>query len=155
MAARRRVTTARVGDAMKRRPVTIGPDAPVARAADLMRRRRIRHLPVVDDQQRLRGIITDRDVQHAALLPALAGHVSWDPRRVKAPRVRDVMTWSAVTVPPDAPLVQAGLLMFERRIGSLPVVDGDRLVGIVTTRDLLEAMRERQILPRDLAGFLW
>ena len=45
--------------------------------------------------------------------------------------------------------------MFERRIGSLPVVDGDRLVGIVTTRDLLEAMRERQILPRDLAGFLW
>lgn len=149
------MATATVGDVMKRRPATVAPDAPVAEAAELMRRRRIRHLPVVDERRRLRGIITDRDVQHAALLPALAGHMLWDPRRIKSPRVRDVMTWSTVTVPPDAPIVHAGLLMFERRIGSLPVIDGDRLVGIVTARDVLDAMRERRVLPRDLAGYLW
>ena len=110
MTPRERIATARVADVMKRRAVTIGLDVPVANAADLMRGRRIRHLPVVDDQQRLRGIITDRDVQHAALLPALAAHASWDPRRIKSPRVRDVMTWSAVTAAPDTPLVHAGLV---------------------------------------------
>jgi acetoin utilization protein AcuB len=50
------------------------------------------------------------------------------------------MTWSAVTVSPDATLAQAGLLMFERRIGSLVVVANDRLVGILTGRDLLRAL---------------
>jgi acetoin utilization protein AcuB len=51
-----------------------------------------------------------------------------------------VITWSAVTVSPDASLPQAGLLMFERRIGSLVVVANDRLVGILTGRDLLRAL---------------
>lgn len=149
------MATARVSDVMKRRVTTIGLDAAVTEAADRMRGRRIRPLPVVDEQGRLRGIITDRDVQHAALLPALGAHASWDARRIKRPLVRDVMTWSTVTVAPDAPLVHAGRLMFERRIGSLPVVDGDRVVGILTARDVLGGLRERRALPRDVARFLW
>ena len=154
MKRRGRGDAATVADVMRRRPVTIAPDASLARAVDLMRSKRIRHLPVLDAKRGLIGIVTDRDVQHAALLPALAAHLSWDPRRAKSPRVRDVMTWSVVTVPADAPLVQAGLLMVERRLGSLPVVDGRRLVGIVTTRDLLGALGPRRGA-REAAAFLW
>src|SRR4029453_7552227 len=88
---------------------------------------------------RVLGIITNRDLEHAAFLPALCGFLAWDRRRLKSPRVSDLMTWSVVTISPDAPLTQAGLLMFERRIGSLVVVENDRLVGILTGGDLLRA----------------
>lgn len=57
-------------------------------------------------------------------------------------KVRDVMTWSVVTTDPDATLVQAGFIMFQRRIGSLPVVENGRLVGILTERDVLAALRK-------------
>ena len=60
--------------------------------------------------------------------------------RLKAPRVRDAMTWSVVTTDPGATLVQAGFTMFQRRIGSLPVVENGRLVGILTDRDVLAAL---------------
>ena len=51
------------------------------------------------------------------------------------------MTWRIVTIEPDADLVRAGLLMFDRRIGSLPVIDQGRLVGIITERTILETFR--------------
>jgi len=130
-----------VGRVMAKDPVTIGPDASLQEASALMRKGRIHHLPVVGEGGRLVGIITDRDLTHAAVLPALADQMPWDARRLKAPRVRDAMTWAVVTTRPDATLVEAGLVMVERHIGSLPVVEGDRLVGILTERDVLKALR--------------
>jgi acetoin utilization protein AcuB len=133
--------TMTVGTVMAKDPVTIGPEAPLQEASELMRSRGIHHLPVVGDVGRLIGIITDRDLTHAALVPALAERMPGDARRLKAPRVRDAMTWGVVTTRPDATLVEAGLVMVERRIGSLPVVEGDRLVGILTEHDVLKALR--------------
>jgi acetoin utilization protein AcuB len=130
-----------VGAVMARDPLTIGPEASLRAASELMRRGGIHHLPVVGEGGRLIGIITDRDLAHAALVPALADRMPWDARRLKAPRVRDAMTWAVVTTRPDATLVEAGLMMVERHIGSLPVVEGGRLVGILTERDVLEALR--------------
>jgi acetoin utilization protein AcuB len=106
-----------------------------------MRKARVQHVPVVGDGGRLIGILTDRDLTHAALVPALADRMPWDARHRKAPRVRDAMTWAVLTTRPDASLVEAGLVMVERHIGSLPVVDGDRLVGILTEHDVLKALR--------------
>jgi CBS domain-containing protein len=126
---------------MSRDPLTIRPDAPLREASDVMWSRGVHHLPVVGEGGRLIGIITDRDLMHAALLPALADQMPWDARRVKFPRVRDAMTWAVVTTRPDATLVEAGLVMVERHIGSLPVVDGGRLVGILTEHDVLVALR--------------
>jgi acetoin utilization protein AcuB len=82
----------------------------------------------------------------------LARHLAWEERRLRAPRVRDVMTWGAVTIDPDADLVRAGLLMFERRIGSLPVTAEGRLVGLITETDVFEAFRADagQVLPSEL-----
>jgi len=129
---------------MTENPFTAGPDMPLRQAVSLMRDRKIRHLPVVEEGGRLVGILTDRDVRHAALVPALAEHLTWELRRLKSLRVRDVMTWSVVTTQPEATLAQAGLTMFQRRIGSLPVVEDGKLVGILTETDVLKALTDGQ-----------
>ena len=131
----------KVREVMQQALVTIAPDVAVRAAAELMRSRQVNHLLVTDEHDRLIGVLTDRDLKHSAFLPFLAGHLAWDERRLRAPRVRDVMTWRIVTIEPDADLVRAGLLMFDRRIGSLPVIDQGRLVGIITERTILEAFR--------------
>ena len=144
-----------VGDVMTPRPAVAALDTPASEAAALMQSKLVRHLPVVDADGHVLGILTDRDLRHAAFIPALAEHVGWEPHRVKAPRVRDVMSWSVVTAHADTPLVQAALLMFQRRIGSLPVVVDGRLVGIVTDRDVWTGLRKEQRIEAESEAFLW
>lgn len=147
--------TMRVGDVMTRQPAVAGLDTPLREAAELMQSKLVRHLPVVDDARHVLGIVTDRDLRHAAFVPVLAEQVGWEPHRVKAPRVRDVMSWSVVTTHEDTPLVQAALLMFQRRIGSLPVVTEDRLVGILTERDVWRGLRTQKRFEVETNAFLW
>lgn len=142
-----RVTTM-VRDVMARRPITVDPEAPLATAIAVMREKEIRHLPVVDEAGQLIGIITDRDLRSAALGSSLAEFLPVDLRRavdsaaemLQALRVRDAMTWGVVTTRPDASVAEAGAVMFERRIGSLPVRENGKLVGIVTERDIFKAL---------------
>jgi acetoin utilization protein AcuB len=137
-----------VKDAMTRNPITIDPDAPLATAMATMTERQVRHLPVVDDQGRLVGMITDRDLRNAAFSPALAEYLSRGAQRrlrglaetFEEMRVRDAMTWGVVTTSPQAPLAQAAAIMAEGRFGSLPVVEGGKLIGLVTERDVLKAL---------------
>ncbi len=145
----------KVRDVMTKDPVVVSLDTPVREAAELMRSRSIRHLPVVDEGAHLLGILTDRDLRHAAFVPMLGEQAGWGPRRAKSPRVRDVMTWSVVTTHADVDLVQAALTMFQRRIGSLPVVAEGRLVGILTERDVLAGLGEGRDLEHERALFLW
>jgi acetoin utilization protein AcuB len=145
----------KVADVMTSHPTVVDLDAPVRVAVDLMRSKVIRHLPVVDADGHLRGILTDRDLRHAAFLPALAEQTGMAPHRVKAPRVRDVMTWSVVTTHADVPLARAALTMFQRRIGSLPVVAEGRIVGILTERDVLAALRKGRGVEDEADRFLW
>jgi acetoin utilization protein AcuB len=132
----------KVRDIMQKSLVTISPDASVRAAAEAMQSHKVRHLLVTEEHGRLLGVLTDRDVRHGAFLPLLARHLPWDARRLGTPRVRDVMTWSVVTVGPEADLDRAALLMFERRIGSLPVTEGGRAVGLITERDIIETLRQ-------------
>jgi acetoin utilization protein AcuB len=144
-----------VGDVMTKHPLVVDLDAPVRVAADLMRSKGIRHLPVVDAGAHVLGIVTDRDLRHAVFLPALAGHAGLAPHRVKALRVRDVMTWSVVTTHADIELVQAALTMFQRRIGSLPVVEDRRLVGILTEQDVFAGLKKGSGVEAEADFFLW
>jgi acetoin utilization protein AcuB len=141
----------KVRDVMREAVVTIPPDASMRTAVETMRSRAVRHL-LVTEGDRLLGVLTDRDVRHAAFLPMLARHLPWEARRLGAPRVRDVMTWSAVTIGPDADLERAALLMFERRIGSLPVTEEGRLVGMLSERDVFDTLqREGEVsIPPEL-----
>ncbi|HET7874389.1 MAG TPA: CBS domain-containing protein [Methylomirabilota bacterium] len=154
----------RVKDVMTKDPITIDPEAPLGTAMDVMRTKEVRHLPVVDDAGTLIGIITDRDLRHAAFGPALAEYLSGPTRRrlravaesLEELRVRDAMTWSVVTTHPEAPLAHAALIMSEKRVGSLPVVEGGRLAGMLTERDVLKALaREEAVHCFDAQGFLW
>jgi acetoin utilization protein AcuB len=140
----------KVRDIMRRALVTIFPDASIQAAAETMRVREVRHLLVTDERERLLGMLTDRDVRHAAFLPMLARHLPSNARGLVAPRVRDIMTWSVVTVSPEADLERAALLMFERRLGSLPVMEDGRVVGILTEREVFETLRD-EAEPRALA----
>jgi acetoin utilization protein AcuB len=140
--------TTLVRDVMSKQPITIDPEAPLATAIAVMREKEIRHLPVVDHVGRLAGIITDRDLRSAALAPALGEFLPVGLRRavagaaemLQALRVKDAMTWGVVTTRPDASVAEAGAVMFERRIGSLPVRDNGKLVGIITERDIFKAL---------------
>ncbi len=154
----------KVKDVMAKDPFTIDPEAPLGTAIDVMRTRALRHLPVVDDAGQLIGIITDRDLRHAAFAPAVAEYLSASAQRltrqigatVENLRVRDVMTWVVVTTHPNASLAHAALVMSERRVGSLPVVENGKLVGLLTERDVLQALsREGAVLQWSGEGFLW
>ena len=128
----------RVSEWMTPAPVSVAPSSSIPDVRELMLRRRIRHLPVVEEG-RLVGIITDRDVRTVQPSPATsltAGEMNYLLARLT---VRAVMTRPVLTVGPHEPLVEAVRLLLEHKIGGLPVVEGERLVGILTAGDLLRA----------------
>jgi acetoin utilization protein AcuB len=132
----------RVADRMSRNPVTIRADALAQDAAETMRTRKIRHLPVVDHDGRLVGIVTDRDLRQILFDPRVRERAGELAETLRTLRVRDVMTWAVITVRPGVDLREAARLMHEQKIGALPVVEGGRVVGILTESDVLKAFRE-------------
>jgi acetoin utilization protein AcuB len=153
----------KVKDVMAKDPVSIDPEAAVGTALDVMRTKHIRHLPVVDEDGTLMGIVTDRDLRHAALAPAVQEYLSVQAHRLARQlnatlenlRVRDVMTWAVVTTGPETPLLSAALIMFESRVGSLPVLEGGRLVGLLTEQDVLKALMVEGKVAEFGGGFMW
>ncbi len=126
----------KVEDVMTERPVTVDADQSLKFALRTMRKRKVNRLPVTErvseDRKELVGIITVLDAA-LAVADARFGEVS--PSRI---RVSEVMTSPVVTISPDATVDQALHTMLSHGISGLPVLDGDRLVGIVTKTDLLE-----------------
>ena len=122
---------------MTREITTLPHDAMLLDAVLLMRSSGFRHIPVVNGPK-LVGLLSDRDVQRAS--PSIFGKMSPEEynRIFETTPVAKVMARDPVAVGPDAPLTEVVTMMFERKFGSLPVVEGDqKLVGIVTTTDLL------------------
>lgn len=132
----------RVKDFMTRSPVTVHPDALARGAADMMRSRKLRHLPVVDRGGRLVGIVTDRDLRQVIFDPAIQARLGRATAALAALTVRDVMTWGVVTVRPETAIRDAAWLMREQRLGALPVVQAGRLVGILSEIDVLRAFED-------------
>jgi CBS domain-containing protein/ribosome-associated translation inhibitor RaiA len=119
----------RLDDFMTDEVVTIAPGEPASRAWTRMRNRRIRHLVVMDERGRIVGVLSERD---------LDGSDGSQRRRGKT--VRDLMSRQVVSAKPSTPLRRAASLMRAGPIGSLPVVDDGRLVGIVTATDVLDEL---------------
>lgn len=119
---------------------TASPDTTIAEALMLTRAHRIRHLPVVADD-RLVGLVTDRDLR-LATPPIWAEERDELKQQLHSRRVGEVMVKEIITTSPVTPIEEAAKQLYENRIGCLPVMDDDRLVGILTETDLLRALVE-------------
>ena len=128
----------RVAEWMTTLPISVSPATPVSEARELMRRKQIRHL-VVTEKERLVGIITDRDIRLNLPSPATSLSV-WEVNYLLTRlTVGEVMTRQLITTSPERPVSEAVRLMLVHKIGALPVVEGERIAGIITETDLLRA----------------
>ena len=127
----------RVRDIMTHEVTTLKRNDKLTLADDIMQLGRIRHLPVLDDEDQLVGIVSQRDLFRGALARAL-GYGQHAQRKVlEALLVKEVMSTDVLTTTPDTPLVEAARVLMERKIGCLPVVQDGHLVGIVTEADFV------------------
>ena len=129
-----------VKERMTADPVCGYPEMPVTEAQELMRETGIRHLPIVDEKESLVGLITQR-----SLLSALPSDVSnfsqFEISYILAKiKVRDVMARDLVTIDGNTAIEEAARVMADEKIGCLPVMQKDRLVGIITDNDLFTIM---------------
>lgn len=128
---------------MTAQPFTIGPDATVPQAIELMHQHNVRKLPVLSEGK-LVGVVSQSDIDRASPSMATsfsAGEVAYLFGKLK---VSKVMTRNPETIGVDALLEEAAILMRDKKIEMLPVMDGQRLVGVITESDLLDAFIELQ-----------
>lgn len=118
----------KVGDLMIPEPITITMEASIPDALGLMKLNAIRHLPVVSSGDILRGFLTLADLKQG-LIPSMVADVS----------LADLMINDPITVSPDEDIEMAARLIYKHKIGGIPVIDGEKLVGILTESDILRA----------------
>jgi acetoin utilization protein AcuB len=121
-------------------PVTLSPDSSFYEARAIIRDKGIRHLPVVDKNNELLGIITDRDIREAAPSDATTLSVHELHYLLGKLKVSAFMTpkKKLITITPETIIEKAVQLMHDHKVGCLPIVEGNKLVGIVTETDVLE-----------------
>ena len=130
-----------VSRSMTRKVITVDQEAGIFDAQQLLAKNNIRHLPIVDKDRRLIGIITDRDIRSALPYHALNEPCSEEEKeRVSKYKVKDIMTKDPISISPTYTIQDALLLIQNSKVGALPVVDEDhKLTGIISVRDLLRA----------------
>ncbi len=115
---------------MAGKPITINPGASVLDASHMLHQNSIRHLPVVDGDEFV-GFVSEPDIRQVLLLPGGNGM-----------KIEEVMNKNPVTIGPEEPLEEAAKLISHYKVGGLPVIDNNRLVGIITVGDILAAFIE-------------
>ncbi len=131
----------RVAHIMTPNPVTVTPSNAISTAIALMRAGGFRRLPVVENG-RLVGIVTARDLRLASNAPTVVREQWYDNYMLQHIAVGTCMTPDPITVTPDSSIAEAARLMRDHKISGLPVMEGGRLVGIVTETDLLNYLLE-------------
>jgi len=131
-----------VKERMTLHPLTMEPTASITEAHRYMRENNIRHLPIVDKRSRLVGLVTRETLLQA--MPSSVTTLSiWEMNyALNRVKVRDVMVKDVVTVEEDVSIEKAARIMAENKIGSLPVMRGEALVGIITDIDMLTTLME-------------
>jgi acetoin utilization protein AcuB len=109
-------------------PVTITESSSIQEAIELMKANSIRHLPVVSKGTKLKGFVTLADLKQG-LIPSMVGDVS----------LHDLMIKDPITVHPDDDIETAAQLIYKHKIGGMPVISNNQLVGIITETDILRA----------------
>ncbi len=142
---------------MSQNVVTVEPSDSCLEAVARMHGARVRHLPVVGAMGDLIGVVTDRDLRHHLFDPRVLqeiGTIAVDVL-LKAVPVRDVMSSPVLSAESEDEIVEAARIMLEDKVGSLPVVENGRVVGIVTETDILRQIcRTDQSCPPEVADIV-
>ena len=127
-----------VADLMSREVATLKRNDQLSIADDVMRLGQVRHLPVLGDDDELTGVISQRDLLHGSLARVLGYGSAGRAKLLNTVLVKEAMTSDPISVSPSTPISEAAGIMIEKKIGCLPVLDGDSLVGIVTESDFVK-----------------
>lgn len=127
-------------DFMTPNPVTIGPDTSHHEAVRLMRDKGFRRLPVVDKAGNLIGIVVEKDLLSTQPSPVTSLSI-WEVHNLMSKlKVEDFMSSPVYTARAECPIEDAATIMVRHRIGCLPVMEGERLVGIITETDIFKVL---------------
>lgn len=132
-----------VRDWMTKDVMTVDAKTTLPEAHRIMKERKIRRLPVVDQHGRLAGIITRGDVREASPSDATSLSIYEVHYLLAQLTVDSIMTKDPVTVTPDTPIKDAARIMLEKKISGLPVVEDGHIVGIITESDIFEGLIAR------------
>jgi acetoin utilization protein AcuB len=127
---------------MSTRPVTIQADRSITEALKVMRQHGVRRLPVMDAEGKMVGIVSEKDLLYASPSPATSLSIYEMHYMLTQLKVTELMTADVVTVTPDTPLEEAARIMADNKIGGLPVIQDNKLVGIITETDIFKVFLE-------------
>lgn len=142
MAEAKLPSPATVRDIMVKNPATLERNETLDIAEDIMNLGRIRHMPVIDEGMVV-GIVSQRDLFRSALLTALGFAKRTERALKKNIRVKEIMTEQVVTISPDATVKEAARVMMDKKIGCLPVLEGEIFVGLITETNVLRYVAEQ------------
>jgi acetoin utilization protein AcuB len=131
-----------VKDRMTHNPTTVTTETSLKDALDLIRSKPFRHLPVLDDEDKLVGIVTEKSLVYASPTPATSLSVFEVDYILSRTKVGQIITGEVITVEPDLPIEEAARVMIDHRFGCLPVVEGDQLIGIISDTDIFRVFVE-------------
>ncbi|MFO8089404.1 MAG: CBS and ACT domain-containing protein [Desulfatiglandaceae bacterium] len=129
-----------VGRIMHRELLTVPPDTPLDKARDIIAERAISHLLIVDHTGKLVGLASDRDIRQSWASPATSLSKHELNYLLGKINLGMIMVKKIVTVGPETTIERAALLMQQNRISALPVLENEKLVGIITTTDVMEVL---------------
>ena len=128
-----------VRDCMTKKLITIDEETPIIKAFRIMKDNNIRRLPVMRNEK-LAGVITDRDLKEATPSKATSLDVHEIYSLLSEVKVKDIMSKDLLTIGPDESIEKAAMLMLNKKISGLPVIEAGNLTGVITQTDIFKAL---------------
>jgi acetoin utilization protein AcuB len=128
-----------VSDWMTKRVHTVSTDASVTDAVKLMKENRVKHLPVMRGDK-IKGLVSDTDIRNFTPSSATCLDMYELHYLLQKTSVEDIMKTGVLTTTPDTPIEEAAMMLYDGKIGCLPVLEGNKLVGIISDRDIFHAL---------------
>ncbi len=128
-----------VSNWMTKNVFAVTPDDSISDAIRLLKEKGIKHLPVVEGD-RVRGILSDRDIKEYTPSKATTLDIYELHYLLAKTKIKEVMKKQVITTTPDTPIEEAAMILYDRNIGCLPVVENERLVGIISEKDIFRTL---------------